>query len=205
MLQRKTVSAQLLGILEKSMSIEQFSDLRLVGGTALALQLGHRHSVDIDLFGDHDLRDTDISFALSLFGKVEELSKSNSIKIQLVDGVKVDIVKYRYAWLDPVVEIEGIRMASLRDIGAMKISAISQRGSKKDFIDLYFLLKHYTLKEIITFYNEKITDGNEWMALRSLPYFSDADQQPGPQVYNDISWEEVKGHIASEVKNYCNL
>lgn len=91
------------------MSIESFSDLRLVGGTALALQLGHRQSVDIALFGDHDLHDTDISFAFSMFGEVEELSKCNSIKIQLVDGVMVDIVKYRYAWLDPVIEIEGIR------------------------------------------------------------------------------------------------
>ena len=78
-------------------------------------------------------------------------------------------------------------MASLRDISVMKISAISQRESKKDFINLYFLLKHYSLAEIMTFYNEKITDGNEWMALRGLPYFSDADQQPGPQIYNDIS------------------
>lgn len=184
------------------MSIASFSDLRLVGGTALALQLGHRNSVDIDLFGSHNLRDENITQAFSIFDKVEALSISASIKIHLINTIKVDLVKYKYDWLDPIVNIEDIRMASLRDIAAMKIAAISQRGSKKDFIDLYFLLEHFSFAEIISFYNEKITDGNEWMALRSIPYFIDADNQPEPKMYIDVSWEEIKKRIATEARKY---
>jgi hypothetical protein len=181
------------------MEIEAFGDLRLVGGTALALQLGHRNSVDIDLFGAHSLDDNQITEALAGFQEVEIVATSKSIKVYFIDEVKVDLVNYPYPWLDPEIEVEGIRMASTRDIAAMKIAAITQRGSKKDFIDLYFLLQQFSLPEILGFYEEKISDANRWMALRSIPYFADADQQPTPAMHIDISWEEVKTTIQHAV------
>ncbi len=138
MLYRETVSAELLALLSKLMSIEALCDLRLVGGTALALQLGHRNSIDIDMFGSHRLSDSQIMEALASFEEVEIVATSKSIKVYFVDNVKVDLVNYPYPWLDPEVAIEGIRMASVRDIAAMKIAAITQRGSKKDFIDRAF-------------------------------------------------------------------
>jgi hypothetical protein len=97
------------------------------------------------------------------------------------------------------MEVEGIRMAPTRDIAAMKIAAITQRGSKKDFIDLYCLLQQFSLPEILGFYEEKISDGNRWLALRSIPYFTDADQQPSPAMHIDVSWEEVKTTILNAV------
>ncbi len=158
MLYRETVAPELLALLNQLTLIEEFSSLRLVGGTALALQLGHRESVDIDLFGRLDVTDEQLKNKLASFGTIEEINISLSIKQFFVNNVKVDIVNYRYLWLDPVHEVEGIRMASLSDIAAMKISAITQRGSKKDFIDLYFLLQHFTMMKVMSFYKEKITE-----------------------------------------------
>lgn len=93
-------------------------------------------------------------------------------------------------------------MASILDIAAMKIAAIEQRGSKKDFIDLYFLLQQFSLSEILQFYQQKITDGNEWIALRSLAYFEDAEREPMPTMFSDASWLLIKNHIANEVRKY---
>lgn len=199
MLYRKTVSPELLALLEALMAIGAFDTLRLVGGTSLALQIGHRSSVDIDLFGPHAMDEASLAHALEAFDQSKKLAGSKSIQVYVIDGVKVDIVNYPYPWLKPPVVEEGIRMAAAEDIAAMKIAAITQRGSKKDFIDLYFLLQRYTLAEIMGFYKEKITDGNEWLALRSLSYFEDADQQPMPEMYDDVSWDAIKAYIEKVV------
>jgi len=201
-LHRKTVSAELLGLLESLMAIPAFSKLRLVGGTALALQLGHRSSIDIDLFGEHHLDDHQLSAQLSEFAEVVAIGGSSSIKAFFINDIKVDIVNYPYPWIASQVEEDGIRMASILDIAAMKIAAIEQRGSKKDFIDLYFLLQQFSLSEILQFYQQKITDGNEWIALRSLAYFEDAEREPMPTMFSDASWLLIKNHIANEVRKY---
>lgn len=205
MLYRKTVASELLALLDQLMTVEALHDLRLVGGTALALQIGHRESVDIDLFGRFDIEDDHLKDILSSIGETNEINISRSIKQFYVNNVKLDIVNYRYAWLDPTVLKEGIRMASLKDIAAMKLSAITQRGSKKDFIDLYYLLQYFSIADIFSIYLEKITDGNHWLAHRSLTYFTDADQQPTPRMYNDVSWEDVKTHIVTEVKRLSKI
>jgi hypothetical protein len=202
MLQRAAVTAGLLELLGQLMKEEMLSSLRLVGGTALALQIGHRNSVDIDLFGKHDLDDQQFGQLFSQFKKVQLLRSSKSIKVYLVEGIKVDIVNYSYPWLAPIVLDEGIRMAALEDIAAMKIAAITQRGSKKDFIDLYFLLKVFSLEDILHFYEQKITDSNEWMALRSMAFFQDADVQPTPLVLKGVSWEEIKRFVLMQVREY---
>ena len=117
----------------------------------------------------------------------------------MIEGIKTDIVNYPYPWLKEAVESEGIRMAAREDIAAMKIAAITQRGSKKDFIDLYFLLREFTLEEILTFYQNKISDGNRWMAIKSLTYFDDADPQPTPDMFLAAPWEEVKKKVKEAV------
>lgn len=202
MLQRAAVTAGLLELLGQLMKEEMLSSLRLVGGTALALQIGHRNSVDIDLFGKHDLDDQQFGQLFSQFKKVQLLRSSKSIRVYLVEGIKVDIVNYSYPWLAPIVLDEGIRMAALEDIAAMKIAAITQRGSKKDFIDLYFLLKVFSLEDILHFYKQKITDSNEWMALRSMAFFQDADVQPTPLMLKGVSWEEIKRFVLMQVREY---
>ena len=202
MLYRETVSTQLLGLLKRLMGIDELTRLRLVGGTALALQIGHRNSVDIDLFWKHDMDENTIAGLLQVFKPLKRLGGSRSIQVFLINDIKVDFVNYPYPWLQPPVVEEGIRMASIEDIAAMKIAAITQRGSRKDFIDLYFLLQRFELAEILKFYKKKMTDGNEWLALRSMSYFDDADQQPSPAMFQDIEWLEIKTYISKAVEAY---
>lgn len=202
MLYRETVSAELLALLEDLMIIEEFHSLRLVGGTALALQIGHRNSVDIDLFGKHNMDELSLTNVLNKFDNIQKLGGSQSIQIYLVNGIKVDIVNYPYKWLKPPLILGDLRIAALEDIAAMKIAAITQRGSKKDFIDIFFLLHKFSMAELFAFYREKISDGNEWLALRSLTYFEDADNQPNPIMFHKHSWEKIKLYIIREAKAY---
>ena len=115
-----------------------FQGLRLVGGTALALQLGHRKSIDLDLFGTIEADSLEIREALEESHVVSVIKESKSIHIYMVDGVKVDFVNYRYSWIDEPVVDSDITLASIKDIAAMKIAAVIGRGTKKDFIDSTF-------------------------------------------------------------------
>lgn len=92
-------------------------------------------------------------------------------------------------------------MASKKDIAAMKIGAITNRGSKKDFTDLFILLDHFSITQILDFYQEKFPEGNLWLAKRSLSYFADADKEPMPQLHIDVSWEAIKEGIRDKSKN----
>lgn len=164
----------------------------------MALQYGHRESVDADLFGEQPLDTLDLAGILSGFGKVKLLKKSKSIEVYSVDSIKVDFVYYRYPLLRPLVEQSGLRLASPEDIAAMKLSAIAGRGSKKDFIDLYLLLKYFSLEEMMEFYLEKFPDGSEFLVLKSLLYFDDAESEAAPKMFIEVSWEEIKQRIRDE-------
>lgn len=181
------------------MTVENFSNFYLVGGTSLALQIGHRNSIDIDLFGKQDI-DYDLYInLLNNFGKTEVQKSSKNILITNVVGIKVDFVNYRYQLIEKPIEMDGIRMLSKEDIAAMKLNAIAGRGSKKDFIDLYFLLQDFSLKQMLGFYIEKYFDGSEFMVLKSLSYFEEANSQPQPQMFVDFNWETCKQKIIEEV------
>lgn len=156
MLYYQAIDEPTLELLKQLQSLELFKDLRLVGGTSLALQIGHRKSVDIDLFGKIDTNVLEINKALSQMGSITQLKDSQNIHIYLVNGIKVDIVNYTYPWLEDLIQEEGIRLAKYEDIAAMKIVAITGRGTKKDFIDLYFLLKKIPLAQILQFYLDSI-------------------------------------------------
>ena len=198
MLYKSTVSETTYKLLEDLQSIDEFSNLRLVGGTALALQIGHRISVDLDLFGE-------VNFDSQLFNgfsKVQVIKKSKNINIFEINDVKVDIVNYIYPWLDSELNIENIKLASLKDIAAMKIAAITGRGSKKDFVDLFFLLNEFSFNEIISFYEKKYSDASTYLALKSLLYFDDADNDPPLTMLKAIPWQSVKNKIRKEVINY---
>jgi len=124
---------------------------------------------------------------------VKDYNESNE------DGIKVDIVNYRYQWLDKPVVDQGIRMAGIKDIAAMKVTAVIGRGTKKDFIDISFLLHHLSLNEILDFYSTKYDDGSVFMAMKSLVYFDDAEKEPMPDMLINKSWEQVKEYILSKI------
>ena len=164
--------------------------------------MGHRKSVDLDLFGDIDVDVLEINNSLSQVGNITLIKDSKNIHIYIVNGIKVDIVNYTYPWLNDSIEEDNIRMANCEDIAAMKLAAITGRGTKKDFIDLYFLLKQMTLPRMIKLYLNKYKDGSLFLVLKSLIYFEDAEPDVMPDMLIPVEWEEIKRSIILAHKEY---
>lgn len=202
MLSLRTIEPHTLELLRAFMQEAALSELRLVGGTALALQYGHRSSVDLDLFGKIDIDGYELQSILSKYGVLKVENETKIIHQYYIDNIKVDVVNYPFEWISPIIEEDGIRLASPIDIAAMKVNAIEGRGTKKDFIDMYMLLQHYSLKEIIAFYQQKYPNYSIFRALRSLTYFEDAEDQFMPRMFIEDTWENMKLYITNQVKLY---
>jgi predicted nucleotidyltransferase component of viral defense system len=181
----------------------EVKELRLVGGTALALQYGHRQSVDLDFFGRLPEDKDELIDVVRRVGDVTVLNRSKSILQMVVNQVKVDFVDYsRYPWIDEPILGDGFVLASDKDIAAMKINAIMGRGTRKDFIDLYVLLQHYSLTQIMDFYRQKYPEFSEYRALLSMTYFDDAEMQDMPLMFIKTPWESMKTSIIQAVEAY---
>jgi len=202
MLHYETIDSKTLGLLKDLQNIPAFSELRLAGGTSLALQIGHRKSIDIDLFGNIRADEFEISEALNKLGKVTILRKSANINIFVIENIKLDLVNYQYPWIEKSIFEDNIALAGQKDIAAMKLAAITGRGTKKDFVDLFFLLKQFSLSEMLGFYNQKYVDGSEFLVLKSLAYFDDADEDEDPIMLKPFDWNEIKKTIENHLKEY---
>lgn len=202
MLHYETVDEGTLGLLKQLQSLDILSEMRLVGGTSLALQIGHRKSIDIDLFGILNVEFDILIDELKTLGEVVLLKNSKNIHSLLINDIKVDIVNYNYRWLKNKMTIDNIYFATIEDIAAMKLNAIMGRGSKKDFIDLYFILKNYTLSTLIDLYSQKYYDGSIFLVLKSLAYFDDADEQEMPFMFHNTSWQTMKNNIKKALADY---
>lgn len=203
MLYYETIAPKTLELLIQLQSLNALKETRLVGGTSLSLQYGHRISVDLDLFGyQMDVDFIDIIGEIKDFGLDINIRKqSPKMLIALIEQVKVDIVNYPYKWIDTAITEDKLLLASEKDIAAMKISAITNRGTKKDFYDLYFLIKRFSLENILSLYSEKYGHDSTFMALKSLNYFDDAEKEADPIVLNpNVTWNEVKSVISKELK-----
>lgn len=183
---------------------DSVSEFYLAGGTALALQLGHRISIDLDFFSINDFSTREIADRLKTKGRLEIDSISKDTLNGSLDNVKISFFKYPYKLLFPTKEYNGVALADERDIAAMKILAISDRGNRKDLVDLFVLLKTYSLNDILKFFNEKYKEYNYNMLhiLKSLVYFFDADLDTEPVYIHPISWTEVKKVIKNVVDEY---
>lgn len=206
MLRTNTIEASTLELLKTLQQILLFRNLRLVGGTALALRMGHRHSIDLDLFGMIDADYMEISEVLQE-NKLKVTLNYNSKNIHqfTINDVKVDIVNYPYEWIEPQMEMNNIRLAGLKDIAAMKLSAITNRGTRKDFVDIYFLLQTFSLADMLLFYKQKYKDNSEFMVIKSLSYFIDAEEEPMPKMYIKTEWESIKKSIQEELNRVANI
>ena len=203
MLHFETIESHTLEVLRRIQHLPELKSTRLVDGTALALQLGHRISVDLDLFGSWDYS-MDMDSVLGQIGTVEKQSGTPNGRMQFffIDDIKVDCVSYdMYEWLEPPVEEDGIRLAGIKDIGAMKINAITNRGTRKDFVDLARLLDDYSLEEIFGWYQAKYPQANPALAVRSLSYFVDAETMPMPKMLIDFDWDAAVDKISAAVRN----
>ena len=203
MLSIQTVKPDTLELLKAISAQPEARETRLVGGTALALQYGHRQSVDLDFFGRLPEDKDELIEAVKHVGEVTVLNRSKIILQMVVDQVKVDFVDYsRYPWIDEPIRGDGFVLASDKDIAAMKVNAIIGRGTRKDFIDLYALLQHYSLPKIMDFYRQKYPEFSEYRALLSMTYFDDAEMQDMPLMFIDTPWATMKKAIIKAVEAY---
>jgi predicted nucleotidyltransferase component of viral defense system len=177
----------------------------LGGGTAVALHLGHRTSVDLDLFTEanfaqplellHDLRTHEIDFQDRLI--------ADGTLHGSVNDVSVSLLRHRYPCLSPPEPCPELNcsLLSLDDLCAMKIAAVTQRGTKRDFVDIYALgTKHRTLEDMLRLYRRKYSLDNVVSALYGLAHFSDAESEPMPRMLWTVGWSDVKQTIQSWVK-----
>ena len=198
---RETINQETKLVLEKITQTDLGGKFYLAGGTALAIQLGHRESIDLDWFCQDVFSNQTVKYELSELGDLQITSEEDGTVNGVLDDVKVSFFRYRYEPMFPLLDIDGVNLADERDIAAMKIDAMSSRGSKKDFIDIYFLLKKYSLEELIEFFEKKYhgIDYNKLHILKSLVYFVDADMEPMPKMIEKIDWEDVKNGIRKKV------
>jgi hypothetical protein len=202
MLQTRTIESNTLELLKQLMLMPELRNCFLVGGTSLALQLGHRHSIDIDLFTHHPFESNSLVEILKNHFEVQPITIKDVILICVVNGIKLDCVYFRYPSAFPLLEIDRIRMADIRDIAPMKLDAITKRGSKKDFIDMYYIVQKYSLKEILTWYQNMFNHSTSFHVIRSLSYFEDAENEIMPIVFDKLlEWDMVKERMIEIVKD----
>jgi len=177
--------------------LEWFQNYYLAGGTALALQIAHRRSVDFDFFTAGDLDVPLLKKRLSRIGKYHLRAESEIILDGDVNDVRVSFFSLPETLIGEKIKIGHLKIAAKADIAAMKIAAISMRGSRKDFIDIYFLLKEFSLEEIIGYFEKKYGKNKEnvYCALKGLLYFEDAEKMSMPGLIRRVTWGEVKKTI----------
>lgn len=180
----------------------------LAGGTALALQINHRTSLDFDFYTEKrfDSRKLREEFDRR-FKKVQEIYIAEDTLGLSVNGVGISFFRYPYKLIRPLKEIKKIWLASLEDITTMKIISISQRGRRRDFIDIYFLIKHFGLKNLLRLQKEKYPERfNKQEYLKALLYFGDAEKKGQGRsriyLYSSIDWAEIKRGIEKAVRDY---
>ncbi len=180
-------------------------DFYLAGGTALALQLGHRSSVDFDFFSptnpvlvewrERVLED------INRLGKVEIQSQNDGTLLIRLDGVPISFFKYPYQFVGDPIVLDNLKIASILDIGLMKIAAIIGRGRKRDFVDLYFIAQEISLNEIFKHSKRKFPSVRDFpiQASRALVYFADAEADKLPRMFTPVRWSSVKRFFEHEV------
>jgi hypothetical protein len=201
-LHTESVSPLLLKTLQAIFSNDKMGHFVLVGGTALSLRIGHRKSIDIDLFTNEkpdfgSLPDDFLAMGIQL----QVNSRFAGGLFGFVDGIKADFIRHDYPWVGKVDSIDGIRIASLQDIAAMKLNAIVGNGSRlKDYVDLAFMSSLMSLNEMLDSYEKKYPDINAVMALKSLCYFDDIDHSVQIELLRGKhEWNRVKSRIIDMV------
>jgi len=189
--------------------LPKFSFLRgrfyLAGGTGLALQIGHRDSVDFDFFTKENFDTFDLyKELLEIFGQENILKTSeekNTLHVVLNGNIKLSFFSYPYKLLDPLIQEEFLDIASVPDIGCMKLSAVVGRAVEKDYVDLYFILKQISLSLLLLKAKEKMPDLDQNLILKSMIYFKDVEREKIIFKHNfEVFFEEVKKYLEEEVR-----
>ena len=207
----KILGQKRLNILKKLKFLKDYH-FYLAGGTALALELGHRISLDFDFYIEGELDpETLLQDFQKHFKNVQLIREAKNTLILSIDNTEVSLFSYPYPLVSPLIKIPEVNLASMEDICAMKIVAIIQRGTKRDFIDIYFLTKRFGLERIFALTQKKYKGlFNKYLALQALTYFTDADKERDEQrakTLIGISWDEIKKELIKIVEDFkkCHL
>lgn len=191
-------------VLELLDSLEIVRDFYLAGGTALALQYGHRESVDFDFFKEETFDSAAVLEALRKRAKPEIRLQEERTLLFFLEGISCSFIGYPYPLLKETIGFrQNLSLASVADIAAMKVSAISARGTKRDFVDLFYICQRdYSLTEALTFFKEK--NYELYHVLRSLTYFGDAEGDDMPIMYTRTDWQEIKTYFSEGISKFMN-
>ena len=197
------IAPETFELIQQLQVIPELKDFYLVGGTALALQLGHRNSIDIDLFTLNEFSDTDIIDLINKQFTVSEIFRRQNTIISLINNIKTDFIRHNYPLLQPPVTEEGISFLSKEDIAAMKFHAIIQSGKRlKDFIDVYFLLEHFSMKQMVGFFSDKYTYSNPMIAMKAINFFDDIDENiDPPKLLKPLPLKKITARIQEATQN----
>jgi hypothetical protein len=201
--QPSIIEAKTFRLIQELQTLPELKDFYLVGGTALALQLGHRSSIDIDLFSQSEFVGDAILSLLTKRYRVEEIYRRESITIALINNIKTDFITHDYPHLDNPITEEGITFLGKADIAAMKLQAIIQNGQRlKDFIHIYFLLEHFSMNQMVEFFGQKYTYTNPMIALKAVNFFDEIDEAiDPPKLLKPLSISQIKKRIQAATKS----
>ena len=202
MLHTETVAPKTLELLNKLMNDTTFNFFLLVGGTSLSLQLGHRKSIDLDLFCNESFDEHKLAEYLRREYQFElDFIDKETVKGE-IEGIKVDCIAHKYPWLNSPTTINGIRLAGYEDLAAMKLNAIVGNGTRiKDYIDIAFLTSKITLTEMLDAYQTKYAS-NGVMVLKAIAYFDDInfDEPISMLDATNFDWRKIKKHLLLMIK-----
>ena len=189
-----------LALLKASAEVGKFY---LAGGTALAIHLGHRYSEDFDFFTEQKFVPENLLGNLQQFGNCQEVTQSPGTLFLQSESIRCSFILYKYPLLDkPVSYSWGFGLASVREIGAMKIMAIGGRGRRRDFVDLYFIAHQLGIEKVWQDFQTKYAgSGYEpYHFMSALTYFQDAELDNMPKMISKLDWKEVKEFFETEIK-----
>jgi hypothetical protein len=175
----------------------------LAGGTGLALQIGHRYSEGLDFFRTESFEPERLAVRLSSIGRVSVQSRAEDTLHVVLAGLRMSFLRAQVPLLFPGTPYRGLSLADPRDIAVMKLIAVGGRGSRRDFVDLYFYLRGGgDLEGLFALLKRRFkdVDFNEYHLLKSLVHFQDAESEPMPRMIRDVEWETIKGAITAEVR-----
>ena len=202
MLRKETVSKPTLELLKTLMNDGLLKDFFLVGGTALALQIGHRISIDLDFFNQSAFDENFLIAELESKYKFQlDYQSKNTLKGE-IENIKVDFITHNYPLAKPLIKEEGVRMASPEDIGAMKLNAIAGNGTRlKDFIDIAYLSSTITLSQMVNAFEQKYASRNPSIVLKALEYHQDINfKEVIEMVDTKYQWKAIEKRLFQMTK-----
>jgi predicted nucleotidyltransferase component of viral defense system len=196
MLHLNTIDADTHKTLITLQSKDYLREFALAGGTNLALRLGHRKSIDLDLFSTAIFDPAQLNDLLEIDFDYTYRSNNKYMLFAYINRIKVDLIHHPFSLIKPIEVIEGVRLFSIEDICAMKLFAVTKRGSKKYFYDIFQLCEILGPEKLVEYFSAKYGEEKVWMMQMSLVYFEDADQEEDPELLiPGLSWEKVKKYM----------